>query len=387
MHIQNAELEAFLSISTSLIESMEMEALIFVSDERHFTLTKHFRSFSYPGLETEKAIKGFDLIMEAMQSSRPASGELPAVAHGTSPVISVYPYDFVDDKGERKGTCGILVLKRWPEVEAFASYAELLTNEYPQGAMLYISDRECFVRRFESDNYENPNKTVVKEGDRLNQGAIALQAMEKDQRISRLAPPGAYKIPLKVAATPVHNRRGEVKGAIGVAINRGMASELHSVTQATEQSINEINSALVSIATSSESNCRDSRSLNEKMEGLAAVIKTIDEILMGVKSISEQTNMLGLNAAIEAARAGNSGRGFSVVAEEIRKLSGESKATVNEIKTFVKQIFEDIETLKNQSRQTMMESESQAAAIEEITASMQEIGAMVQSVARVASQL
>jgi methyl-accepting chemotaxis protein len=79
-----------------------------------------------------------------------------------------------------------------------------------------------------------------------------------------------------------------------------------------------------------------------------------------IKNIADQTKMLGLNAAIEAARAGDAGRGFGVVAEEIRKLSDESRQTVNQIRDFSEQIREKVAGAQKLSQITLKASEEQA---------------------------
>lgn len=78
--------------------------------------------------------------------------------------------------------------------------------------------------------------------------------------------------------------------------------------------------------------------LMEKMKDIASFVESIE-------NIASQTNILALNAAIEAARAGEAGRGFGVVAEEIRKLADQSHASTNEIKNLVSNIEMETNTV------------------------------------------
>ncbi|WHH57571.1 methyl-accepting chemotaxis protein [Petroclostridium sp. X23] len=79
-------------------------------------------------------------------------------------------------------------------------------------------------------------------------------------------------------------------------------------------------------------------------------IKTLSDAIL---EISSKTNLLALNAAIESARAGKAGKGFGVVAEEIRKLAEDSKITVNEIHNTLNIVFEAVENLADIARQTV----------------------------------
>lgn len=96
--------------------------------------------------------------------------------------------------------------------------------------------------------------------------------------------------------------------------------------------------------------------LEERMQQAISRAKIIDEITRMaelIAGISEQTNLLALNAAIEAARAGEHGRGFAVVADEVRKLAEQSSQTVNNIRDLTSEVQSTIGDLIGDSKELL----------------------------------
>jgi methyl-accepting chemotaxis protein len=118
----------------------------------------------------------------------------------------------------------------------------------------------------------------------------------------------------------------------------------------------------------------------QKVKGLAEKTNEITMVLDVIKQIADQTNLLALNAAIEAARAGEAGRGFAVVADEVRRLAENSSRSSEEIDAKLKQIHGDaqvvvegIELSANEVNQGKMVIESSLKTLDEIATQIRNI--------------
>ncbi len=133
----------------------------------------------------------------------------------------------------------------------------------------------------------------------------------------------------------------------------------------------EISNTVEILAESAQTITSSQQELYSEISEIRIVTKEIEEVLNSITQVANKTKLIGLNASIEAARLGNDGRGFEVVAKEIQKLSEITKSTTMHINILNSKINEKISITELNSQKTLEITEDQSAAMEELSAAAQ----------------
>ncbi len=193
-----------------------------------------------------------------------------------------------------------------------------------------------------------------------------------DQQASRTSSVAAAINQLGAAAQEIARNAAQASNQASDA--RGLAEDGQQVVDRSIKAMNQLSSML----SASSSN----------IESLNSKTVNIGQILEVITSISQQTNLLALNAAIEAARAGEAGRGFAVVADEVRNLAHRTQESAQQVQTMIEELQvgarESVSTMSDSQRHSQDSVEIANLAGERLNSVTQRIGeidGMNQSVA------
>lgn len=166
-----------------------------------------------------------------------------------------------------------------------------------------------------------------------------------------------------------------------------IGNDLQEVSKLLHENAQGLSGSIVHIAASAGEIDTNERQLAQQIKEVQVISKDIGVMLEFIRNVATQTHILGLNAAIEAARSGEHGRGFGVIAEEIRKLSAQSKENAEKIADLTEQIVINMDKITSSSENSAQRINEQADATNQMVASVDTMAGLAARLSTIASTL
>jgi PAS domain S-box-containing protein len=204
---------------------------------------------------------------------------------------------------------------------------------------------------------------------------------------------GSYRW-FKAVGTTVRESDGTPIVVAGSILDITDAKKNKEIESEMRVSVNNLTQALTEMTKTVDQATKDMTGVADKQSEIVKSTDIINEsveaslrIIDIIQDIAAQTNLLSLNASIEAARAGDAGKGFAVVAEEVGRLAITSRETSVEIATTLNNMSETINNMVEKTVGINENIASQGAAMEEINANIEELSAMAETISQISMGL
>jgi len=267
-------------------------------------------------------------------------------------------------------------------LEAFIQLTPILPQLMRHKVGMVVADCEKWLAA--NSIPEIADQVVV--GEPVKAGTAVAKAMREKQRIVTQVDKAIYGVSYVAISLPILEN-GEVVGAVALHESLEEQENLRNMAVDLNASVSEMTASLSGIYQQAEELAGRGNNLKTAVNEAHEQVTQTDDVINFIKSVAAQTNMLGLNAAIEAARVGEQGRGFSVVAEEVRKLAVNSAESAEQITKILLKIRDSIAQMHEEITKISTVNMEQAAVIKELSENSRVLSDISHSVEKMAEDL
>ncbi|WPK10324.1 methyl-accepting chemotaxis protein [Lysinibacillus louembei] len=214
--------------------------------------------------------------------------------------------------------------------------------------------------------------TGYKDGDSINPNDDNVFLAFNGKNADVIIPQDVYGVAVNAFSFPIREN-GKVVGALAFGLPIDNMVKLEHYMEQMNMIVTNLQDKVHTIASHSEELAATSEEINRQAQHTLEDAEKTNGITDLIKNISRQTNLLGLNASIEAARAGQHGAGFNIVAQEVRKMSQETSNATENIEGSLKNINRNLENLKQNLGQINEATNEQAQLVQDFSEIIEEL--------------
>ncbi|CAB1252948.1 Putative sensory transducer protein YfmS [Clostridiaceae bacterium BL-3] len=264
-------------------------------------------------------------------------------------------------------------------LQPFLKIMPVLKEILQEDIFVSVTDTSTFL-------YYRPGDKIdakIEVGSKIPAEDLLYKTVKEGKGYSAVVPKEIFGTPFKGVTYPIKNSDGDVIGAVGVGRSLDRQVKLEESADTLFSGLEETSAGIEEINSGSEKMNQMVIDMSEITRQAEKQIAESNEIISMIQNIASQSNLLGLNAAIEAARSGEQGKGFTVVASEMRKLAQLSSESSQKVSKALSEISNNIKNIFETVNQVQSVSEKQVTAMKEITSTLEEITASAQTMTEI----
>ncbi len=236
--------------------------------------------------------------------------------------------------------------------------------------MALIDDQGIFRHVHPSDKFPIPVEVGATIQDKGLNATITAKAFLQKKRFVEAGDVTLFGFEYTAIATPITDFTGTFAGIFTIVTAASHQKELRQGIIELDTQFSTLDVLAHDLAQAGTESAEVTDRIAQRTLQLRAESEAMKGINDLIREVASQTNLLGLNAAIEAARAGDLGRGFGVVASEIRRLADTVKSSAQEIASRIESTQQQVREISDLTQGGMAASEEQAAQLQELSASI-----------------
>ncbi len=253
----------------------------------------------------------------------------------------------------------------------------MLSEALMGSVILAVTDCEKFLAYIPARDLD----VGIKAMDRLSPEGSTFQAIVGRRKIIAEIEATAHGVPYIAATIPIFDG-DQVVGSFATAYPLYRERELRDMSRQSADAMQKVTEAVDNLVALTKTLTENAGTLTEVAARTSETAAQADGMAAFIKQVADSTQLLGLNAAIESAHAGEYGRGFSVVASEIRKMAASNKEAAKSITAFVRGLQSSIGNVASRAEELGTVSRELSASLEEMVATAHDLQTLANRLAQ-----